>query len=60
MKRRCRGQSTLEYILVLAAILVALIAVVGKTMKTGVENTLTDAGNNITNASKKVSEKLGL
>ena len=57
------GQSTLEYILVLSAILVALIAIVGTTIagQNGAMNTtLTESSNTITAATGKIKSKLGL
>ena len=55
-----RGQSTLEYILVISAILVAVIVAANTVIRTGTNQVMTDANNTMTNASKKLSEKLGL
>ncbi len=58
--RKNRGQSTLEYILILAAIIVA-IAVLGKGLiRVGTENVLKDAKGVVDQASDKLSEHLGL
>ena len=58
--RRSRGQSTLEYILVLAAILFAIIAVVGTQIKPATEQTMNEAGNAVKNAANKFVTGLGL
>ena len=55
-----QGQSTLEYILVLSAILVGLIVIVSTTIKPAVEGVMTDSQTTITNASAKVQGGLGL
>ena len=55
-----KGQSTLEYILVLSAILVALIAIVGTTIHPAVQQTMTDSQSTITAATAKVQTGLGL
>lgn len=54
-----RGQSTLEYILVLAAILAAVIIGAG-VMKTEVGTVITDSGATISSASGKLKTQLGL
>ena len=56
----CRGQSTLEYILVLAAILVAVILGANQLIKPAVEQALTDSKETITDATKKLRAGLGL
>lgn len=55
-----KGQSTLEYILVLAAILVAVIAAAGLVMKPAVNQAMTDSSNTIQNATGKLKGGLGL
>ena len=55
-----RGQSTLEYILVLSAILVGLIAIVSTTIKPAVNKAMTDSQNTIQAATGKVQAGLGL
>ena len=55
-----RGQSTLEYILVLGVILLAVIGIASVAMRTGTENTLKNAGTTIDAASTKVKAGLGL
>lgn len=57
LHRARKGQGTLEYILVLAAVIAAIIVVTGN-IKKGVEQTGTDAESAIKNASTKLSEKL--
>ena len=54
------GQSTLEYILVVAAIILALIAVATNLMRPAVEKTLTDSSTAMKNASGKLQQGLGL
>ena len=62
--RGCRrgrsGQSTLEYILVLAAILVAIIAAANTIMKPAVTQTMTDASNTIKASTGKLKAGLNL
>jgi Flp pilus assembly pilin Flp len=55
-----RGQSTLEYILVVSAILAAVIVAAGLLIKPAVNNMLTESGSGITEAAKKVKPGLGL
>ena len=55
-----RGQSTLEYILVLAAILVAVIAAATGVMKPAAEQAIQDSGNAITSATGQLKAKLNL
>ena len=55
-----RGQSTLEYILVLAAIIVAVIIGANTIIKPAVTTTMTDSKAVIEAASKKVQAGLGL
>lgn len=59
-RRAQLGQSTLEYILVLAAILVAIIAAAGTFMKPAAEKALQDSSGVITAATAKVKTGLGL
>lgn len=60
IKMKRRGQSTLEYILILAAILVAVIIGANTWVKPGTENVLKRAGKAITGATAKVKTGLGL
>ena len=55
-----RGQSTLEYILVLAAILVAVIFAANTLMRPAVNTAMTDASNTITSATGKLKTGLNL
>ena len=62
---RCRvilhnGQSTLEYILVLSAILVALIAFVSTTIKPATEQVMSDSQGTIKAAVEKLKGGLNL
>ena len=59
-KRTQRGQSTLEYILVLAAILVAVIVAANSLMRPAVNQSLTDASNTMKSATGKLSAGLNL
>jgi len=59
-RRACRGQSTLEYILVLAAILVAVIAAAGSLVRPAVNQAMTDSTQTITAATGKLKAGLGL
>lgn len=59
-KRERRGQSTLEYILVLAAILAAVIAGATTIIKPAVTTALTDSGATMNAATAKVKTGLGL
>ena len=60
VRDRRRGQSTLEYILVLAAILVAVIAAANTWLRPAVDTAVHDSANTITNATGRVSQGLGL
>lgn len=55
-----RGQSTLEYILVLAAILVAVIVAAGGLIKPAVNKAMTDSKDTIESATGKLKAGLGL
>lgn len=55
-----RGQSTLEYLLMLGVILLALIAFGSGTIRTGIQNVLTNSGQTIDAAAGKVQGGLGL
>ena len=55
-----RGQSTLEYILVLAAILVAVIAAANTLIKPAVTKAMTDSKDTIEGGSGKLKTGLGL
>ena len=57
---RTRGQSTLEYILVLAAIVVAIIAAANSLVKPAVNTAMTDSSNVITGATNRLRAGLGL
>ena len=58
--RRRRGQSTLEYILVVAAILGAIIGVAILAMQPGVNETLKESGEVVKAAAGKLKTSLGL
>ena len=58
--RRTRGQSTLEYILVLVVILVAIIAFAAGALKPNVKKMLDQSGNTINAAADKVARGLNL
>ena len=55
-----RGQSTLEYILIIAAVLVAVIVAANGVIKTKVGTVMGDAGTVIENSTKKLKGSLGL
>ncbi len=55
-----QGQSTLEYILVVAAILVAVIVAANLVIKPAVNTAMTDSGSVITGATSKLKTKLGI
>lgn len=59
-KRSAQGQSTLEYILVLAAILVAVILGANALIKPGAEQILKDSNSTMVNATNKLKAGLGL
>ena len=56
--RRSRGQSTLEYILVVAAVLLAIIAAIGRVLTPRVSDVANEAGNTMTAASNRITNKL--
>ena len=57
-RRKERGQSTLEYILTLAAI-IAAVAIAAKTVLTkGIDSTMTNAGKAVENAATQLDTKL--
>lgn len=57
-RRTQQGQSTLEYILVLAAI-IAAVAIAAQTVLTGgINNTMTNAGAAVNNAATNLANKL--
>ena len=58
--RQRRGQSTLEYVLVAAAILAAIIVGANTYMKPAVQTAMQDAGNTITKSTNKLTNRLGL
>ena len=53
-----RGQSTLEYILVLAAIIAAVAIASQTVLNTGITNTMTNAGAAIEDAATTLSTRL--
>lgn len=53
-QRGLNGQSTVEYILVLAAIVVAVIAAASTVVKPAVEEMITDAKSTLTTATAKL------
>ncbi len=55
-----RGQSTLEYVLILAAILATIIVAAGTVIKPAVEKTMTDSQTVIEEASGKLQDGLNL
>lgn len=55
-----RGQSTLEYILVLAAIVAAVALAAGNQIQPAVEKTMTDVQQTIESASGQLASGLGL
>ena len=59
-KRSCRGQGTLEYILVLAAVIVAVIVAANAAVRPAVNKALVDSSNLMQNATGKLANKLGL
>lgn len=56
---RCRGQSTLEYILILAAVLAAIVAA-STTFGTKAQSTVNKSGEVIDSAAGKLKSGLGL
>ncbi len=58
--RSVRGQSTLEYILVIAAVLIALVAVTVNVLRPAVQNMTNESASTITDASSQVRTGLGL
>ena len=58
--RRSKGQSTLEYILVLAAIIVAIIAATNTLVRPAINTAMTDSSNVITGATNRLQTGLGL
>lgn len=58
--RRISGQSTLEYILVIAAVLIALVAVTVQLLQPAVQRMTTESANTISGAAGKVKSSLGL
>ena len=60
MKRRRTGQSTLEYILVVASILAVLIAIVNGVFTTALQSTLDETTSGMIEAVKKVKPGMGL
>lgn len=55
--RRARGQSTLEYILVIAAVLLAILAAVVKVLTPAVDKTVTDSGSIVNRASAQLGNR---
>jgi hypothetical protein len=58
-KSSCRGQSTLEYLLVGVAVLLAVLFGVRALIQPGVENRMTDAGSTITKAGTELKAAVG-
>ena len=58
--KRSRGQSTLEYILVLAAVLFAIITIVGTTIKPAVDLTMNESSHAVNEAANRLVNGLGL
>lgn len=59
-QQRARGQSTLEYILVVGAILVAVIAAATAFMKPAADKAIKDSANVIQDSAGKLKAGLGL
>lgn len=57
--RTKHGQSTLEYILVLAAIITAVVLATGTVFKTGLKNMMDNSGQAVTDAAAKLKTQLG-
>ena len=57
--RSRRGQSTLEYALVLGAVLLAVIGMVALAFKPAIQQTVTDSSNAVKSASGKLKGGLG-
>ena len=55
---RCRGQNTMEYILILVVILIAVIAGATNLIKPAVTKTLTESKTTIENAATNLSNKV--
>jgi uncharacterized protein (UPF0333 family) len=55
-----KGQSTLEYALVMAAILAALVAVAATVMRPAVQTSMTESAGTISGAANRVQSGLGL
>ena len=60
VKRSVRGQSTLEYILVIAAVLIALVAVMLNVLRPAVQHMTNESAATITDAADKVKVGVGL
>ncbi len=60
MTRYNHGQSTLEYILVVAAILVAVIVAANQFVKPAVSKSMEDSSSVITGATSQLKTRLGL
>ena len=60
MGRRARGQSTLEYILVIAAVLIALVAAIQGVFRVGLNRMMSESSNTVETAAGKVQTGLGL
>ena len=57
-RRLQRGQSTLEYILVLAAIIAAVALAAKTVLNQGIANTMTNSGAAVENAATQLTTKL--
>ena len=58
--RNCRGQSTLEYLLIVVAVLLAVIYGVRTVMQTKVEDRMTDAGKLVDRAGTEFQTATGI
>ena len=58
--RGTRGQSTLEYILVVAAVLGVIIVAATALVGPGVNSVMNESGSTMSEAAKKVKTRLGL
>ena len=55
--RRQSGQSTLEYVLVLAVIILAIVAAAAGPIRTAINGMFTDSSTRITNASGRLNQQ---
>ena len=52
-KRACRGQTALEYALILGAVILVIVAAASGPIRTALTQMFSDAGNKITDASSR-------